>query len=513
MRRFLSAFAADHDTAVIKPSALPPKEISRLIETVSLSIENPLLKLKFIHAALDRYAHTCRVMVVPSLDAKLTKQVLLEALDLLVPGHRIIIADPETALAAEKPLRRIRAPRLSQMTVLIGLVLVMSTTYWVQARLGIKAHNAAVPIYRWATEGLERKSESTPHSSISAKLESPADWGVRSAKAADSSPQATYDAASLPEIWMVEEKSGYEFYSNGLNISTEFAVAGRPRRYRTFDRADGALSEIKERPAGLLYHTSEGDVAPFERRFNRLLNRRTRELLQYIKQDHLYHYVIDRFGRVYRVVNETEVAHHAGFSIWSDESDVFLLLNQSFIGICFEGRWSESLNSDPPDGASTSATLRVITRAQLEAGRLLTDWLRQKYHISDSNCVTHGLTSVNPQKFLIGHHLDWAKDFPFRDLGLSDKYQKPLPSITEFGFAYDDFFLQVMGRPWPGINLAMGQLQARADRDKISYETLRRKLNRRFAHQLAQLRGETEGDKDFGRADLSQLTNALDGQP
>ena len=38
--------------------------------------------------------------------------------------------------------------------------------------------------------------------------------------------------------------------------------------------------------------------------------------------------------------------------------------------------------------------------------------------------MTHGLTSVNPKKHLIGHHLDWARGFPFEAFGLPDQYQR-----------------------------------------------------------------------------------------
>ena len=38
-------------------------------------------------------------------------------------------------------------------------------------------------------------------------------------------------------------------------------------------------------------------------------------------------------------------------------------------------------------------------------------------------CVAHGLTSVNPKKHLIGHHMDWARGFPFEAFGLPDQYQ------------------------------------------------------------------------------------------
>ena len=97
-----------------------------------------------------------------------------------------------------------------------------------------------------------------------------------------------------------------------------------------------------------------------------------------------------------------------------------------------------------------------ITRAQFSAGRDLADHLRQKYAIAPGMCVTHGLTSVNPKKYLIGHHVDWARGFPFEAFGLPDQYQRPAPSVALFGFWYDEDLVTVMGEPWPGVERAAG---------------------------------------------------------
>ena len=69
-------------------------------------------------------------------------------------------------------------------------------------------------------------------------------------------------------------------------------------------------------------------------------------------------------------------------------------------------------------------------------------------------CVTHGLTSVNPKKHLIGHHVDWARGFPFEAFGLPDQYRRASPGVALFGFGYDERFLAVMGEPWPGVGEA-----------------------------------------------------------
>ena len=70
----------------VSPALLPSQEFSRLIEQVSVSIPDPLLKLKFIQAALDRYQQTCRLMGVSQLNQILCKQILVELADRLLPG-------------------------------------------------------------------------------------------------------------------------------------------------------------------------------------------------------------------------------------------------------------------------------------------------------------------------------------------------------------------------------------------------------------------------------------------
>jgi hypothetical protein len=88
-------------------------------------------------------------------------------------------------------------------------------------------------------------------------------------------------------------------------------------------------------------------------------------------------------------------------------------------------------------------------------------------------CVTHGLTSVNPKKHLIGHHMDWARGFPFAVFGLPDQYQHEAPSVALFGFDYDDDFLKVLDQPWPGVRAAEAELSREAARQRRAVEDVR----------------------------------------
>jgi len=58
-----------------------------------------------------------------------------------------------------------------------------------------------------------------------------------------------------------------------------------------------------------------------------------------------YNFLIDRFGRVFRIVNESDAAQHAGYSVWSDDRWLYVDLNESFLGVSFEARTACSLNT------------------------------------------------------------------------------------------------------------------------------------------------------------------------
>jgi len=255
-------------------------------------------------------------------------------------------------------------------------------------------------------------------------------------------------------IWLVEKESDSELYSNGLRIITRYTVENEPRAYYRFQRAENRLpssDDITDKIAGILYHAAESDMIDFKPEKNDSINRYSKALVRYVRKKKAYHYFIDRFGRVYRIVKDAHAAHHAGWSIWADKELVYLSLNHAFIGICFEGKDFESGGED--SGVSMGSVKNsVINEGQLTSGKKLTDWLRVKYRIPQHNCVAHGLASVNPHQMLIGYHLDLAKGFPYARFGLKDKTKIQLPAITDFGFRYDDHFVQVFnGDLWEGI--------------------------------------------------------------
>jgi hypothetical protein len=273
--------------------------------------------------------------------------------------------------------------------------------------------------------------------------------------------------------WLVDSGPGFELYSNGLRIDTSWAVGGEPRRYRVFETGRGMTTEVFDRPVGIVFHTSESDIWPLEESFNERLRDSSQNLLRYLKRHQVYHYLIDRFGQVFRVVGEKDKANHAGMSVWSAGDRVYLNLNGSTIGVSFETRWEGGL-------------ALPITRAQLEAGRTLTDYLRDKWTISPDMCVTHGLTSVNSRRHLIGHHMDWARGFPFEAFGLPDQYARTSPAVALFGFGYDEPFLEVLGEPWPGVGAAERGLSTEALASSRPVEDVRRERQKAYDLWLAE---------------------------
>ena len=275
-------------------------------------------------------------------------------------------------------------------------------------------------------------------------------------------------AENVGNIWLAEEADGYEWYSNGLRIDNTYRVQNEPRFYQMLDRRDGMRpsEDWKSEPVGIVYHTTESPQAPFGPEQNATLQRLSKSLLMHIRDNRSYNFVIDRFGRVFRVVDESDAAHHAGNSLWATGRWAFVNLNASFLAIAFEAQ-----------GTS-------ITSAQLHSGRLLTQLLRSKYKIAPELCVTHAQVSVNPSNMKIGYHTDWAGGFPFAEMGLANNYDLSLASLTDFGFEYDEIFLAAIGdKVWRGIKDSEGQMAVEAKQNGRDIESHRSELQARY-HRL-----------------------------
>jgi hypothetical protein len=273
--------------------------------------------------------------------------------------------------------------------------------------------------------------------------------------------------SEMPNIWPVEQTAEYDLYSNGLRIENRLAISNEPRSYYLIARDSGTPGPLRAQPAGILFHTTESDQAPFEAEQKHILKRIGQELLLYVRNKRAYHFVIDRFGRVHRIVVESDSANHAGHSIWADPKWSYLDLNASFLGVAFEARMQAE---QPP-----------ITEAQLRSAKALTEMLRAKYNLPAENCVVHAQVSVNPSNMRIGWHTDWGNSFPFRQVGLPDNYQIPNPSLYLFGFEYDSDYTNSTGPDlWTGLALAEERVREAAAEHGMEVSEYRKVLQQRF---------------------------------
>lgn len=302
------------------------------------------------------------------------------------------------------------------------------------------------------------------------------------------------------KVWLVERTSEFERYSNGCRILTKYETENHPRGYYTIPRGSETDGEVERHDiVGIVYHTSESDIVPFTPDNNDSIQRRSMGLLDWIRKDRSYNYLIDRYGEIYRVVRDDHAAHHAGNSIWADSKYDYVGLNESFLGICFEST------------VKADTLQETLTSAQIIEGRKLTNVLRSKYNIDDANCTTHGLVSVNPDKMLIAFHHDWVRNFPFEAMGLSDKYKVQPPNMSDYGFTYDEEILEKLGRKlWPGAIAAEEDFNKRAEKSRINIEVLRRRLRERYGVQLEKARKLRIAPDATGKSVIARSPNSAE---
>jgi hypothetical protein len=291
-------------------------------------------------------------------------------------------------------------------------------------------------------------------------------------------------AATDPTVvWPVEQTSQYDLYSNGLRIENSLEISNQPRSYSLIGRDSGAPGPQRAQPAGIVFHLTESPQASFEPGQKSALKRIGEGLLMYVRNKRAYHFVIDRFGRVHRIVVESDAANHAGNSIWADSQWLYLNLNESFIGVAFEAR--------------TQADQPPANDPQLRAARLLTEMLRGKYNLPAENCVTHAQVSVNPENMRIGWHTDWGNALAFKELGLPDNYEIPNPALYMFGFEYDQAYLNAAGPGLrKGLSLAEEQLRSSAVDRSLTTEQYRKILQQRYRNARSALQHETADQED-----------------
>ena len=292
-----------------------------------------------------------------------------------------------------------------------------------------------------------------------------------------------------PAVWLVETRNGVESYSNGLRIETRLETDNRPRSYTPLNRLNARepAAAPHHEIAGIVFHTTESNLAEFAPKANLTLKRYSEGILSYVREQKAYNYVVDRFGRVFRIVRENQTAFHAGPAVWADDRWVYVQVNDAFLGVSFETQ------------SATGDANAIITPGQIASGRMLTDLLRHKHKIPAGNCPTHAQVSVNPSNMKIGYHTDWAGNFPYDEMGLPDNYQAPIPALTEFGFNYDPVFLTATGaRLWKGLLTAEDIVREQAKSKGISVAALKSELRGAYkkiqANMLAETSVERQGE-------------------
>ena len=414
---------------------------AKLVDKYSRHIKSPVLRLKFLNSTLKRIPSAGLLRKLPVAGSLRERAMLIVELSkVLPPTHRAPWSFRITSL-----LYRLRV--LVYISCVAVVLMVAAGAVYVGAKVTSRLATSMQSV---------SSSEEGQQVATSTGAEAVASIGSKS-------------GVGLDRVWLAESGAGYEFYSNGARVLTEFETTGAERRFYRFSldalgRGSDAF-ELADKPVGIVYHLSEGDLLPFDDRYNSSLMNHSRALLEYAKAHELYNYVIDRFGRTYRIVRDEYGANHAGNSIWGDMHSFYVNLSSSFLGICFEGK---SGSGRGPDG---------INEAQIYAARSLTLVLRSKYGIEDANCVTHGLVSVNPSNKLMGYHTDWVAGFPFEALGLTNKYDAELVTVSRFGFQYDQHYIRAAGgKRWPGLERSDQLLAEAAKRAGVSEEEERHLL-------------------------------------
>lgn len=457
------------------PTDPPAPEFAEAIEALTREIRDPVARLRVLRSSIERYGavdHAVTALPSPRARRLAYRWLRLEGLRVLLWGASGVRL----------------ATRLALVVGLLGGAVAGGAAL-------LREYRRAPAVATAAVSPPDAAPVAPP-----ARAVVPDSAGVPQAALDTPGPRSALPSPAMPSIWLVEKARDAETYSNGLRIDTAYTTEGQPRRFRAFDLEGRLQEEIFDRPVGLLYHTSESDIWPMDASYNESLRDSSQRLLRYLRRERVYNYLIDRFGRVYRVVAEAQRANHAGHSIWAAGGRVYLNLNNAFLGVSFESRWGGG-NALP------------ITEAQLLAGRLLTDYLRQRWSLDADMCVTHGLTSVNPGAHLIGHHVDWARGFPFATFGLPDQYSRPSPAVALFGFGHDEELLRKMGSPWEGVRAAERLLEAEAGARGLSLDALRRERRALYRRWISeQARGEGAAPAGAERASADPSTRALEGR-
>ncbi len=470
---------AGNSTANHKKGVDPAQLYSKIVERYAVLFDNPATRLRFLNNTLARQKERQEQLRKSLRHLRILEKTpfydwILEARLYNSIHEELHAALPSLPANSQRAIEKLQIPftakaygfvqQARHAFYALGIVLAGITLFGVYS------------LVSWSARGVNSYLAQKYKTGKAPIFVAPAGQGTPNDPATES---AKYLPGYQPEkVWLVERSGDLERYSNGCRILTQYEMENHPRGYYLIPRgSDSEGLELRRQPIGIVYHTSESDIVPFTPDNNDTIQRRSQGLLDWIRKDRSYNYLIDRYGEIYRIVRDDHAAHHAGHSIWADGKYAYVGLNESFLGICFEST------------VKSGSLFETLTEAQIRSGQVLTNVLRSKYNIDDVNCTTHGLVSVNPDKMLIAAHHDWVRNFPFEAMGLSNKYKVLPPNMADYGFTYDDELLDKLGRTlWEGAIAAEDEFNKRSEKANINAEVLRRKMRDRYLAQMEKAR-------------------------
>lgn len=279
-------------------------------------------------------------------------------------------------------------------------------------------------------------------------------------------------AVGPSEVWRVDRTDAFETYSNGLRIDNRPAVSTHVRSFVAFP-AQGARAGAGERltePAGIVFRATGNRVPPTAQMMSGAPQLAGESILDAARRERSCNFLVDRFGRVFRIVVESDASARTGGSVWSDETWRYLDLDESFLAVSLETQDAGDPDAEP------------LTPAEARAAAMLIEVLRSRYGIAASNCVTSAQVAVNPANMQAGGQTDWAAGFPFSQAGLPDNYALALAPVLYFGFEADLAALERTGSPLlAGATLAEERLRAEAAKLGVPVREYRETLQRRYA--------------------------------
>ena len=180
---------------------------AKLVDRYSSYIESPVLRLKFLNSAMKLEPPNGFLMKLPALGS--------------LPVRAMLILELAKVLPLNKP-----APARLRLTALM-----YRCRYAVYAASVAFVLAASIGLGYVVTNAASRLFDSTK------KQDDPAAPPREGSTDEGEAVLAIGSKAALPldKVWLAEQGNGYEFYSNGTRVLTEYETAGTKRSFYRFD--------------------------------------------------------------------------------------------------------------------------------------------------------------------------------------------------------------------------------------------------------------------------------------